>query len=203
MGKRRSRPFSASLREELAEESARLMMEHGIADFGFAKRKAAERFAVTSSGALPSNLQIQACLEERQRIFEPEEHPSRIEAMRRIACDVMDMLAPFEPRLVGAALNGTATVTSNVELHVFCDTPELVAVTLGDNDVRYRETERRYRFGGGRQSRTPGFQFPRENETVVVMVFPENGVREAPLSTVDRKPMSRMSRRRLLELIST
>lgn len=203
MGKKRSRSVSASLREELAEESARLMIEHGIADFGLAKRKAAERFAVTAAGALPSNVQIQACLAERQRIFEPDEQPSRVAHLRRLACDVMDLLEAFDPRLVGAALNGTATVTSNVELHVFSDTPELVAMTLGDNDVRYRETERRYRFGSGKQSRTPGFEFRRDGETVVAMVFPENGVREAPLSTVDRKPMNRMSRRKLRELLST
>lgn len=202
MGKKISRSVAASLREELAEESARLMIEHGISDFGFAKRKAAERFAVTSAGALPSNVQIQQCLEERQRIFEPDDHPYRIEKMRQVACDVMDLLAGFEPRLVGAALNGTATVTSNVELHVFSDTPELVSTTLDDNNVRYRETERRYRFGNGRQPRTPGFEFTREGENVVVMVFPENGVREAPLSTVDRKPMSRISRRKLQELLA-
>ncbi len=202
MGKKGNRAVSATLREELAEESARLMMEHGIADFGFAKRKAAERFAVTAAGALPSNVQIQACLEERQRIFEPEEQPNRVAGMRRVACSVMSVLASFEPRLVGAALNGTATVTSNVELHVFSDTPELVAMTLADNGLHYRETERRYRFGNGRQPRTPGFEFVHEGETVVVMVFPENGLREAPLSTVDRKPMSRISRRRLLELMS-
>lgn len=201
MGKKSNRSFSTSLREELAEESARLMMEHGIADFGLAKRKAAERFAVSSFGALPSNVQIQACLEERQRIFEPEDQPNRVANMRRIACDVMDLLAAFAPRLVGAALKGTATVTSNVELHVFSDTPELVSTTLADHEVRFRETERRYRFGSGRQQRTPGFEFRRGGETVVVMVFPENGVREAPLSTVDRKPMSRMSRRRLAQLL--
>lgn len=202
MGRKANRSFSAGLREELADESARLMIEHGIADFGLAKRKAAERFAVTASGALPSNVQIQACLEERQRIFEPDEHPNHIARMRNVACDVMEMLASFDPRLVGAALTGTATVTSNVELHVFSDTPELVATTLADNNVRYRETERRYRFGNGREARTPGFQFARGSETVVVMVFPENGVREAPLSRVDRKPMNRMSRRRLQELMS-
>lgn len=197
-----SRSAAFSLREELAEESARLMIEHGIADFGLAKRKAAERFAVSASGALPSNAQIQACLEERQRIFEPEDQPNRIARMRRVACDVMELLDGFAPRLVGAALNGTATVTSNVELHVFSDTPELVSTTLADNDVRFRETERRYRFGSGRQPRTPGFEFRRDGETVVVMVFPENGVREAPLSTVNRRPMNRMSRRRLLELLA-
>ncbi len=178
------------------------MIEHGIADFGLAKRKAAERLAVSASGALPSNAQIQACLEERQRIFEPEDHPNRIARMRRVACDVMKLLESFAPRLVGAALNGTATVTSNVELHVFSDTPELVSTTLADNDVRFRETERRYRFGSGRQPRTPGFEFRHDGETVVVMVFPENGVREAPLSTVDRRPMNRISRRRLLELLA-
>ena len=35
------------LRRAVADEAARLMIEHGLDDFGTAKRKAAERFGVT------------------------------------------------------------------------------------------------------------------------------------------------------------
>ena len=42
---------SSILREQLAEEAARLIHDHGIQDYGLAKRKAAERFGVRAAGA--------------------------------------------------------------------------------------------------------------------------------------------------------
>src|SRR5689334_8771779 len=112
MGGRRSKPKPASsrssdeLRERLAQEAARLMAENGIADFGLAKRKAAERLGVRGARALPTNAQIQASLVERQRLFEPEEHEHRLAELRRVAADVMLGLEAFAPRLVGAVLAG-------------------------------------------------------------------------------------------------
>ena len=112
MGRHNGRPSFEGLRQRLAQESARLMIEHGIADFGVAKRKAAERFAVRSAGALPTNAEIEQCLAERQRIFEPITHAARIGELRRAAAQVMDLLAAFEPRLAGPVLAGTATINS-------------------------------------------------------------------------------------------
>src|SRR5215510_5243181 len=74
-GRRHSGPWlSEELRQELADEAARLMAEHGIADFSLAKRKAAERLGVRAGGALPSNAEIHGRLAERQRTFEPAAH---------------------------------------------------------------------------------------------------------------------------------
>ncbi len=43
------------LREQLAQEAARLIVDHGMHDYGQAKRKAALRFGVREASALPSN----------------------------------------------------------------------------------------------------------------------------------------------------
>lgn len=177
------------------------MIEHGVRDFRQAKRKAAERLAVESAGVLPSNAQIQARLAERQRIFEGAEHAVRIDRLRRIAADVMQFMAPFEPRLVGAVLSGTATVTTSIELHVFTDTPEQVAADLHDRGVAVRDAERRVRFGNGQSARVPAYAFSRAGESVVISVFPEQGLREAPLSPVDGRPMVRAARPKLLQLL--
>jgi hypothetical protein len=191
---------AALLRERLAQESARLMIEHGIADFRLAKRKAAERLAVTAAGVLPSNAQIESCLAERQRIFEPGEHEMRVESLRRIALDVMGWFSTCEPRLVGAVLSGTATANSAIELHLFASGPEFVASLLEARGVVSSECGRRYRFGGGRGLLVPGFRFSSQGARVEAMVFAENGLREAPLSQVDRRPMARATRAKLAEL---
>ena len=119
------------------------MIEHGIADFGLAKRKAAERFGVRSAGALPSNGEIQASLAERQRIFEPATHDERLSTLRRTAARIMEYLAPFRPRLVGSVLAGTPTVNATIELHVFSDSPEVVAALLEKCGFALKDTQRR------------------------------------------------------------
>jgi hypothetical protein len=189
------------LREQLAQEAARLIVDHGMHDYGQAKRKAALRFGVRESSALPSNSEIESSVIERQRIFEPELHERRVTAMRRLAVEIMDFLFEFQPRLVGSVLAGTVTDNFPLELHVFTGSPEQVLNELEAQGINSRNCQRRYRFNGQGMTTIPGFRFSREGERVYVIVFPEKGVRQAPLSRVDRRPMQRARRRRVLALL--
>jgi hypothetical protein len=202
-GRRRTfTPASTDLRFELAEEAARLMVEHGIQDFSLAKRKAAERLGVRAhAAALPSNAQIQERLIERQRIFDPAAHDERLSKLRLVATNVMHLLDGFRPKLVGSVLDGTATVTSPIELHVFGDSPEAVAAVLEQHGFRLHDSQRRYRFGRELTEQIPGFTLIVDGEELEVMVFPERGPRHAPLSPVDGKPMRRASRSAVLTLL--
>ncbi|HWN07394.1 MAG TPA: hypothetical protein VNO53_09550, partial [Steroidobacteraceae bacterium] len=97
------------MRQALAREAARLMIEHGHGDYGVAKRKAAERFGVTDLAVLPKNTEIEDALAEHQRLFGAEEHANELTEMRVVAVEAMRLLEEFEPRLVGPLLSGTAT----------------------------------------------------------------------------------------------
>jgi hypothetical protein len=202
MTRRMPKALQQELRERLAQESARLMIEHGIADFRLAKRKAAERLAVSAVGALPSNAQIEACLVERQRIFAPEGFTDWIAHLRRLALELMQQLESFEPRLAGPVLAGTATSTSRIELHVFAGSAEAVAFALEDHGHRLTACQQRFRFGGGRQVQVPGYRFRLDGAAVLTPVFPEKGIREAPLSSVNQRPMARASRREIEALLA-
>ena len=192
---------SEVLREQLAQEAARLIVDHGIHDYGQAKRKAAQRFRVRQAGALPSNAEVESSVIERQRIFAPDSHECRLAAMRRLAADIMEFLADFQPRLVGPVLTGTVTDNAALELHVFTESPEAVLAALEAQGVSSRDCQRRYRFNGQDMTIVPGFTFSREGERVYIIIFPEKGVRQAPLSPVDRRPMQRAGRRRVLALL--
>jgi hypothetical protein len=189
------------MRERLAHEAARLMAESGIEDFGLAKRKAAERLGIRGAGALPTNAEIQLCLAERLRIFEPDESQGRLESLRRVAADVMLELEAFAPRLVGAVLAGTVTIASGVELHVFADAPELVAGILESNGTVVRDCQRRYRLDSETTVQRPGFCFERDGEQIEVFVFPERSAHQPPLSPVDQRPMRRAARNAVLALL--
>jgi hypothetical protein len=191
------------LLDQVADEAARVMAEHGIRDFALAKRKAAERLGLGARGALPSNAQIQERLAARQRLFEPAVHDARIAKLRRLAADVMGLLEEFRPRLVGAVLDGTATINSVIELHVFSDAPEFVAATLEAGGSRPYDSQRRYRFGRDENSQIPGFELVLDDEEVQVMVFPERGAHHAPQSPVDGRPMRRASRAAVIALLDS
>ena len=178
------------------------MAEHGIQDFALAKRKAAERLGLRAGeGALPTNAQVQERLVERQRIFEPEVHDLRLAKLRLVAANIMGLLDGFRPKLVGAVLEGTATQTSAIELHVFSDSPEAVAAVLEQRGLRLHDSQRRYRFGRELVEQIPGFDLVVDDEELQVMVFPERGPKHSPLSPVDGKPMRRASRPAVLALL--
>jgi hypothetical protein len=188
--------------DQVADEAARVMAEHGIRDFGLAKRKAAERLGLSVRGAMPSNVQVQERLVERQRLFEPAAHEARIAKLRRLAADVMVTLEEFRPRLVGAVLDSTATINSAIELHVFSDSPELVAEALEVAGNRIHNSQRRYRFAADHTLQIPGFELLLEDEEVQVMVFSERGAHHAPQSPVDGRPMRRASRAAVMALLA-
>jgi hypothetical protein len=179
------------MRQAIAREAARLMIEHGHGDYGVAKRKAAERFGVTDLAVLPKNTEIEEALAEHQRLFGAEAHASEIASMRAVALETMRLLAEFEPRLVGPLLSGTATPHNGITLHLFADTPETVAVTLIDRGIPHEVAERRFRTQRDETVAFPALRFTAGEHQVDATIFPRDGIRQAPPGPVDGKPMRR------------
>jgi hypothetical protein len=182
---------SDHLRSAIAQEAARLMAEHGINDFLVAKRKAAERYGVADNALLPRNTEIEAALAAYQRLFGGEQHSSSLQQQREVALQAMRLLEKFEPRLVGAVLNGTATEHSDIQLHVFSDSPEAVYLQLADRRYEYEVFERKVKTTAERWSTVPSVRFEMTSQTVEAFVFRADGIRQAPISAVDGKPMRR------------
>jgi hypothetical protein len=179
------------MRQAIAREAARLMIEHGHEDYGIAKRKAAERFGVTDLAVLPKNTEIEAALAEHQRLFVPDEHANELSSMRTAALEAMRLLEEFEPRLVGPLLSGTATAHNDITLHLFADTPETVAVRLMDRGIPHEFAERRFRMQRDEVEAFPAVRFTAGEHEIDATIFPRDGIRQAPPGPVDGKPMRR------------
>jgi hypothetical protein len=175
----------------MAQEAARIMAEHGVHDFLTAKRKAAERFGNPDDASWPRNTEIEAALIEYQRLFAASTHGSTLQRQRQAALTAMRRLSKFEPRLVGPVLTGTATSHSDVQLHLFSDQPELVGLELFDRRVEHEVTERRHRMNAELIRAYPGLRFEVDGEAIEATVFPLDGIRQAPVSPVDGRPMRR------------
>lgn len=188
---RRNSPRSGNLRKALAQEAARIMEQQGVRDFGMAKRKAAERLSVGDEAALPRNSEIESALAEYQRLFAAGSHDASLLAQRQVALRAMQCLADFEPRLVGPVLSGTATGHADVQLHLFADRPESIVLQLLDKGIGHEITERRFRIGADQVKAYPGLRFELDQQVVDATVFPLDGIRQAPISPVDGRPMRR------------
>ncbi|MFC5437372.1 hypothetical protein ACFPME_12445 [Rhodanobacter umsongensis] len=178
-------------RLRIAQEAARLMSEHGIRDFHHAKLKAAERLGIVETQALPRNLEIEQALREHQRLFLADSQPQLLRQRREAAVEAMRFLAAFEPRLVGAVLEGTADAHSAVCLHVFSDDPEAVGLYLRDHGVPIETQARRLRNTRDEQPEYPVLLFAADELPFDLTVLPRDALRQAPLDRTDDRPMRR------------
>ena len=190
---RRPNPRAELLRQAVAEEAARIMREQGVDDFLMAKRKAADRLGVTDASILPRNTEIEAARLVHQRLFAADRHESELVALRRSALEAMRLLAEFQPRLVGPVLAGTASAHSEINLHVFSETPEAVSLRLEERGVPHEVLERRLRFERDRTLAYPALRFVAGRQSVDAVIFPLDGIRQSPASPVDGRPMRRAS----------
>lgn len=180
-------------RLRVAQEAARLMSEHGIRDFHHAKLKAAERLGILDAQALPRNLEIEQALREHQRLFQADSQPQLLLRRRTAAVEAMKFLAQFEPRLVGAVLEGTADAHSAVCLHVFSDDPDAVELYLGEHGVPVETQIRRLRYGRDEQPEYPVLLFAADELPFDLTVLPRNALRQPPVDRTDDRPMRRAS----------
>jgi len=188
---KRQNPRAEQLRRALAQEAARIMSEQGIDDYGLAKRKAAERLGATDIAVLPKNTEIEAALAAHQRLFEAHTHTSELSVLRRTALQAMRLLKRFDPRLVGPVLSGTASAHSEVNLHLFAEGAEPVALHLMEQGIPHRIAERRLRYEPNRLVAYPVIRFVAGDQPIDAVVFPVDGIRQSPASPVDGRPMRR------------
>ncbi len=188
-------------RQLVAQEAARIIVNHGVRDYRLAKRKAAERLGFNTRGSLPGNTDIEAAVAEHLHIFGGDSHEDHLRLMRVAALSTMELLASFTPRLVGPVLAGTADENSAINLHIFADSPEAVALELADIGLQFRPYELRLKSRRNQIENYAGFQFHHNNSLIEATVFPVDGIRQAPMSPIDGKPMRRIDSNGVQELL--
>nr|WP_315494948.1 hypothetical protein [uncultured Rhodoferax sp.] len=124
------------LKEEIAATAARMVVEQGL-EYGSAKRRAVKQLGVSARAALPDNDQLEAAVQEYIALFCADTQPQELLALRQLALEWMERLAPFRPHVGGAVWHGTATRRSDIYLQLFCDDPKSAEIALIDGGVRF------------------------------------------------------------------
>ena len=176
----------------VVHEAARIICEDGLSDYRLAKQKAVERLGLGFGTPLPSNADIQTAVIQYQRLFGGRAYADRLAQLRRTAVQAMRLLADYQPRLVGAVATGATTDAHHVQLHCFADKPEQIDVLLESRGLKYEVSERRYRYADGQVGDVPVLSFMAADVGVDVAVFPERGLRAAPLSPADGQAFKRL-----------
>ncbi len=188
-------------RYRLAREAARLIAESGIRDFHQAKLKAAERLGIHDDASLPRNREIEDALREYQRLFQGNTQADALRRRREAALGALEFFAPFQPRLVGPVLDGTADANSPVHLHLYTDDPDAPPRFLEDHRIPAEARTRRIRLDRERTLDCTVWLFAADELSFDVCVLPHAALRQAPLSSLDEKPMQRASAAQLREML--
>jgi len=190
------------LRASIAYEAARIIHDLGRHDYATARHKAAKRLGCRDKNRLPSNGEIEQALLEYQQLFHAGEHQHSVRHHRQLALEAMASLKQFSPRLVGPALKGTADQHTPLQLHLFADCPEDIALFLLERGIPYREGDKTVHYPKGKTQRLPAFRFRSGETDIELICFPAHSIGQPPLSPLDQKPEKRASANQLLALLT-
>ena len=181
----------SQLRMEIAAEAAHIIATEGQHNYHAAKKKAADRVGASDRVALPSNLEVKDALKRYQALYGGEAHHHNLRELRSTAVRAMKLLDAYQPRLVGAVLDGTAEEHSRVALHVFADSVESVVLFFLDRDIPFSQEQRQIRWYTGEQRAIPLVVAELNGRVVELSVYEEVDLRQAPPSPIDGKPQRR------------
>jgi hypothetical protein len=129
-------------RARIADVAARLIAEHGIADWSLAKRKALRQLMLPERTALPGDDEIEAALVTHHALFGGDEHAVTLRRQREEALTWLRELADFSPVLVGGVAAGWATEHSDIRIELIADDSKEVELMLINHSIPYRVAPR-------------------------------------------------------------
>ena len=185
-----NRPRQNGMRAAIAAAAARIMAESGIDNFALAKRKAARQLGATDQQALPGNDEIEAELRAYLDLYQSEDHPERIQQLRKTALSMMQELEEFTPYLTGPVLKGIAGPYADIELQLFPDSGKDVEIFLLNRNIPFSSTEAR-RYSGDRARSVAILELDWEGTPVKLSLFDSRDERIALKTTQVGKVIGR------------
>lgn len=197
------------LRARIAVEAARLMIEEDVKQYFTAKRLAAKRLLGRVQAGrmryrpadLPSNGEIRDAVLLLSQLSEGASRMERLFSMRVLALEVMTELAAFRPRLIGSVSTGHIRRGSDIDLHVFPETEEVLSGHLARTRWRpERELVSIYKHNEIREYVHYRIEL---DHPVELTVYDPRELRRVSRSSTDGKPIVRVTPKGVLKLLET
>jgi predicted nucleotidyltransferase len=172
----------------LALEAARLMVERSETEYLHAKERAILLLGLPYNTPYPTNRQIKECIAKLTRHqLGPEVMAERVRAMRRMAEEIMTVLADFDPHLIGSTLSGQIRDSSDIDLHVYCHHHQEVEERL--RSFRYERVEAEY--VENQKGTFVHLRWLERGYPIEITIHKWAQRQEVPISSVTGKPMKR------------
>ena len=178
------------------------MYERAESEYFTAKRKAAKRLCRggVKPEDLPSNSEIRDQIQTFARIHEGDKRTQHLREMRLDALYLMRLLRAFRPRLIGSVMTGHVRKGSDIDIHVFCDSPHIITDLL-EQDGRQYDVERKQIVKHG-ESRLFTHIHVHDRFNFELTVYAEDKAHYVFKSSITGKAIERASIKELEELIA-
>lgn len=193
---------SSRYRPQIADEAARLLIDNEAEHYLDAKKKAAKTVlhgAWARRKDLPSNGEIRDAVLRRTALSEGTDRDKRLFAMRITALEHLELLAPYNARLIGSVATGHARRGSDIDVHVFPESVDRMEQDLLDLGCCFEREEVLVRTPDGFQAYLHlhlEARFP-----VELSVYAPADLRTTTRSSTDGLPIDRVPAGRLRMLI--
>ena len=128
---------SKNIKISVANLAAQLIMEEGIKDYLFAKKKAAKSLGINENANLPTNSQIDKAIDEFNKIFNPNIDIEFLQQFKTQALEVMSIFKNFKPHLMNQLLQGVIPKFPEIKINLFADNLKDVEYVLLNSQLSY------------------------------------------------------------------
>ena len=183
----------SKLRRQIAWDAARRLYGREESEYYRAKMKAARQICRSwvKPVDLPSNVEIRDQVQLMARIYEGGQREANLRDMRLEALRVLRILHRFRPRLIGSVLTGHIRKGSDIDIHVFSDSIQAVAITLEEEGIVFDLEHKEVRKHG--ETQTFHHLHVRDRYPVELTIYPTAKVSYGFKSSITGKPMERAS----------
>ncbi|MFT3683577.1 MAG: HD domain-containing protein [Phycisphaerales bacterium] len=166
-----------------------------------AKRKAARMVGGSDRVRdLPSNAEIREHIMLLAQLKEGDRRKESLRTMRLVALKMLRLLSAWRPRLIGSVFTGHIREGSDIDLHVFCDSPELVAERL-EREGLMCDVERKRVVKAGKERHFVHVHTEDHGFPVELSVYPTEKVNFAFISSITSRPIEKTDQKGLESLL--
>jgi hypothetical protein len=143
---------SKKIKLSVANLAAQLIMEDGIKDYLYAKKKAAKSLGINENANLPTNSQIDKAIDEFNKIFNPNIDIEFLQQFKTQALEVMSIFKNFKPHLMDQLSQGIIPNFPEIKINLFADNLKDVEYVLLNSELSYDFKEIKMNAKGGKHS---------------------------------------------------
>ena len=179
-------------RSIVASRAAEIIMEEGVTDYLFAKKKAAKSLGLLTNDNLPSNHEIDNALKAYRNIFQEQVDSETIVKIKKEALNIMTLFKDFNPHLTGQLLEGLIPKFPKIQINLFTDNLKEVEYILLNKNIAFDIKDKLYQEKLSKKKSTKtipafileGLWFPIE-----LKVYFENDIRSKKNNLLSNKGM--------------